>query len=398
MAVSRFLIAPIAATRSVLALNGAEAPKFLQGLVSSDIQSSTPANPVYAGFFSAQGRVLYDTFILPSSSLSGDHPHFLVDHSRAVNSTIPSLLAYIKRYILRSKVRVKNADDEYRLWAVFRHPLHVSNEAADTAVEQELEQLASSGRGHWWRDKRSAQLGYRLLLPPSSSSSVETSSFQSSLPTYHTLLRVLSNVPEVSSDLVPNQALPLESNMDIMGGIDFRKGCYIGQELTARTYHTGVIRKRVMPIRLFPPLEVPPTRLLPPNWTSISSVSEVPALKNGDIHPISSTSAEEGRPRRPRSAGRLGSILRVTGTRQEGGAEEQVFLGLALLRLEATEGELGLNFDEQSSEDVELSRAKEAGVNAAGGMVKEEGNFGSLETTKGDWRVKAFRNSLAGAI
>ena len=174
MAVSRFLIAPIAATRSVLALNGAEAPKFLQGLVSSDIQSSTPANPVYAGFFSAQGRVLYDTFILPSSSLSGDHPHFLVDHSRAVNSTIPSLLAYIKRYILRSKVRVKNADDEYRLWAVFRHPLHVSNEAADTAVEQELEQLASSGRGHWWRDKRSAQLGYRLLLPPSSSSSVES--------------------------------------------------------------------------------------------------------------------------------------------------------------------------------------------------------------------------------
>ena len=90
--------------------------------------------------------------------------------------------------------------------------------------------------------------------------------------------------------------------------------------------------------------------------------------------------------------------MRVTGTRQEGGAEEQVFLGLALLRLEATEGELGLNFDEQSSEDVELSRAKEAGVNAAGGMVKEEGNFGSLETTKGDWRVKAFRNSLAGAI
>ena len=86
----------------------------------------------------------------------------------------------------------------------------------------------------------------------------------------YTLHRVLLGIPEGPFDLVPGASIPLESNMDYMGAskqmpvqmkpryshavfhsVDFKKGCYVGQELTARTHHTGVTRKRILPVRLF---------------------------------------------------------------------------------------------------------------------------------------------------
>ena len=61
-------------------------------------------------------------------------------------------------------------------------------------------------------------------------------------------LRYKLGVSEGSSELVPGKALPLECNADYLHGVSFQKGCYIGQELTARTHHTGIIRKRIMPL------------------------------------------------------------------------------------------------------------------------------------------------------
>lgn len=80
----------------------------------------------------------------------------------------------------------------------------------------------------------------------------------------YTLHRIIRGVPEGSVDIQPMQAFPMESNLDVMGGrecyfqpprplltlvtVDFRKGCYVGQELTVRAYHTGAIRKRILPV------------------------------------------------------------------------------------------------------------------------------------------------------
>ena len=58
----------------------------------------------------------------------------------------------------------------------------------------------------------------------------------------------MSGVAEGQGEMVREVALPLESNLDLMGGVDFRKGCYVGQELTIRTRHTGVVRKRILPV------------------------------------------------------------------------------------------------------------------------------------------------------
>jgi folate-binding protein YgfZ len=67
----------------------------------------------------------------------------------------------------------------------------------------------------------------------------------------YAIRRYLAGVPEGIDDLFVGKSLPLESNMDHMQAIDFRKGCYLGQELTIRTFHTGVTRKRILPVQLF---------------------------------------------------------------------------------------------------------------------------------------------------
>lgn len=218
-----YFITPLAATRSVLALTGKDAPKFLQGLVTNDIlnthHASSSATPsIYAGFLSAPGRVLHDTFILPQNT--AEKPEYLIDYPK--NVTDPPLLGSIKRYILRSKVKAREASDEWRLWAVFPDPLKASRLPLEstpdsTEVETVLDELTQKHNGKWWKDTRNGKMGYRLLLPPSDVAAVQETDLKSATPSLHSLLRFIANVPEAPTDLIPNQSLPLESNMDIMG-------------------------------------------------------------------------------------------------------------------------------------------------------------------------------------
>lgn len=116
----------------------------------------------------------------PSQSSAANE--FLIDFPHGVIT--PSLPAYIKRYILRSKVKAKLADDQYRLWAVFPDPLQhgarsqlqVTEEQLgieSSTLEEELASLAGETKGRWWQDSRSKQMGYRLLLPPEASKAIE---------------------------------------------------------------------------------------------------------------------------------------------------------------------------------------------------------------------------------
>ena len=105
-------------------------------------------------------------------------------------------------------------------------------------------------------DARAPGMGRRILVPSKSPLPIDSEDATEELPLEaYTLRRMLRGVAEGQSEILREVALPQESNIDFMDGIDFRKGCYLGQELTIRTHHTGVVRKRILPCQIYLPDE-----------------------------------------------------------------------------------------------------------------------------------------------
>lgn len=213
-----------AASRGVLAVEGADARKVLQGLVTNDI-GQLDAGPQYAGFLTPQGRLLADAFMVAKSSDS-----VMLDVDR---EALPALAKHISRYRLRSKAKVRDISDEMVV-------------VVTTAAEADAESTAA-GEGGAWADPRLPQLlAHRVLcardvaLPPW----LMQAGVDEVGEELHALQEQLLGVPG-SMDA---EALPLESNLELMHGVSFTKGCYLGQELTARTHFRGVVRKRLLPV------------------------------------------------------------------------------------------------------------------------------------------------------
>jgi folate-binding protein YgfZ len=183
----------------------------------------------YSAFLSAQGRVLHDVIVYPDSSKPPGEG-FLIDVDA---DEAGRLERHIKRYKLRAKFAVRLVDvGEMGVWAAWGEGVAVTQGKGEVAMV----------------DPRCPALGWRMVTsrdrPEVDLESVEERDY--------TIRRYLAGIPEGQKEILREQALPLESNMDIMGGIDFRKGCYVGQELTIRTKHRGVVRKRILPCMIYP--------------------------------------------------------------------------------------------------------------------------------------------------
>ncbi|KAK1827813.1 hypothetical protein QBC39DRAFT_166372 [Podospora conica] len=209
-------------SRRLLTLSGPDAAKFLQGAITANLLTPSPSpGGFYAAFLTAQGRVLHDVFIYPSPTVPSTYL-IEVDAAHA-----PTLQRHIKRYQLRSKFTVTPSDDlaVHHLWGAPPPPGGIT--------------LA---------DPRAPGLGWRVLSP----SPPEVDDVPRVSEETYRLRRYLHGVAEGQAEILRDAALPLESNLDLMGGVDFRKGCYVGQELTIRTKHRGVVRKRVLPCVVYP--------------------------------------------------------------------------------------------------------------------------------------------------
>ncbi|KAI1367210.1 Aminomethyltransferase folate-binding domain-containing protein [Xylaria arbuscula] len=268
-------------TRRLISISGVDAPHFLHGLITTSIEgangtstngrnSSSPIEQkpwFYCGFLNALGRVLHDVFIYPMPSNAGGDPHYMIEVD-AVQQ--PVLLRHLKHFKLRSKISLRAIDeDEMSVWQVWNDgtSADVGQDASGSIMTRRKE-----GGSIILPDLRAPDMGYRVLTPGSDHLGLQTSdlpaAFQRAIeenaeeeePAYR-VRRYLRGVPEGSSEIHPSQALPLESNMDVMGGIDFRKGCYVGQELTIRTRHRGVVRKRILPCVLYGGADDRPTAL-----------------------------------------------------------------------------------------------------------------------------------------
>ncbi|KZT72649.1 Aminomethyltransferase folate-binding domain-containing protein [Daedalea quercina L-15889] len=304
--------------RAVLSVSGSQAVEFLNGILSSSIPV-TPTHPhlhFYSAFLHAQGRVLYDAFVYSQANNNG-YSQFLIEYD-AGPSEAPPLLQMLKRYLLRRKAKIRDVSQEYDVWAAWgsvvdetwdaqRRWLHASSGAIEPVWDNQ-EDCPWGSKPGVLRDRRAIGMGHRLLVRKDVRPQ-EASDHDEVLAEDYLLHRITHGVPEGKTDIVPMHAFPMESNLDVMGALDFRKGCFVGQELTVRTYHTGIIRKRILPV------------LIEPSSGSTLSSQELLSFPPGLEIRAQRTGADDTTPRpRPRGTGKLLSSTKG--------------VGLALLRLE----------------------------------------------------------------
>jgi folate-binding protein YgfZ len=201
--------------RAVIEVAGADAATFLQGLITNDITKAANARAIFAALLTPQGKIITAFLVAPMNE------GFLIDCAK---SQAADLAARLKKYKLRAKVTIAERPD----LAVVASP-----SASDSA----------------FADPRLAALGFRAYQTnPTASDNAAA---------YHAH-RIALGVPE-SNDIPPETHFPLDCNFDELHGVDFDKGCYVGQELTARMKHRATARRRILRVEATAPLPPPGT-------------------------------------------------------------------------------------------------------------------------------------------
>jgi folate-binding protein YgfZ len=228
--------------RAVLAISGPERASFLQGLVSNDTAKISNERAIYAALLTAQGKYLHDFFLVERDDT------IWLDGEAA---RLADLKRRLSMYRLRSKVTLDERPDLAVAAVLGGMSLGLADEPG---VARPFETGAA------FVDPRLATLGVRVILPRDHIRRVlaEAGAIETEFAEYDRL-RLNLGVPDGSRDLVLDKSILLEAGFDELHGVDWQKGCYIGQELTARTKYRGLIKKRLFPVRLEGPAPAPGT-------------------------------------------------------------------------------------------------------------------------------------------
>ena len=220
--------------RSVLAVAGEDRLTFLQGLLTNDVTRLSPARALYAALLTPQGKIQFDFFVAQEGLT------ILFD---AVRGEADALLKRLSLYKLRAKVTLSDRTQAYAVIALV---------GADAAKHLKLaDSPGAAGRfgdAIAFVDPRHAGLGARLIVPRESA---EATIAALALPRAELLAyderRMQLGIAE-GLELTRDGLYALEANFEELNGVDFKKGCYVGQELTARMKHKTELRKRVLPV------------------------------------------------------------------------------------------------------------------------------------------------------
>jgi folate-binding protein YgfZ len=212
--------------RGVLKIVGDGARNFLHGLVTADVLELAPGTARFCALLTPQGKIIAD-FIVTEAPAKNDGGFFL-DVPRAVSGTLVSKL---NLYKLRAKVLVEDLSEVLGVLAVWNG-------------------VGIPTQGLAYADPRLPTLGARAMLPPylAQAAAAELGAEFVDAGQYETH-RIALGVPRGGVDFSYGDAFPHESDMDQLGGVDFKKGCYIGQEVVSRMEHRGTARTRAVPVR-----------------------------------------------------------------------------------------------------------------------------------------------------
>lgn len=211
--------------RGVVKVAGDDARSFLNGLLTADIAKMTPDTPRFAALLTPQGKIIIDCIVAEAAPADGGG--FFLDCPRALAE---ELVAKLNFYKLRAKVTVENLSAVLGVLAVW-------------------DGTGTTEYGLCYPDPRLPAIGTRVVLPANLAKEaagdlgaelVEANAYEAH--------RIALGVPRGGLDFIYGDAFPHETDMDQLNGVDFAKGCYIGQEVVSRVEHRGSARKRVVPI------------------------------------------------------------------------------------------------------------------------------------------------------
>lgn len=200
--------------RGLIKVSGEDKLDFLQGIVSNDMRLVGEDSLVYACFLTPQGKYLADFFVFQY----GDD--WLIDVDAALTT---DLIRRMTMYKLRSKVTLTDVSDDFNVYAFWGD------------IDTTLPAL---------NDPRCEAIGKRGYFPADQAINFDNNDIQGDYP----LLRLQNGLPEFK-DFERERSSMAEVNMDLLNAISWDKGCYMGQELTARMHYRGLAKKRLLPIR-----------------------------------------------------------------------------------------------------------------------------------------------------
>lgn len=191
--------------RAVITVQGPEAGHFLQNILTADIEHLAEGQASYAALLSPQGKILFDMIIQRQGET------FLID---CAASQRDALLKRLQMYKLRAKVEVAAAPEK--------------------AVNVSPDEIPGS-----FPDPRTGDIGWRSIGEPME---LEAKGYDAA--------RIANGLADSEADLGSNEIFPHEANLDQLGGVSFKKGCYVGQEVVSRMEHRGTARNRILPVCL----------------------------------------------------------------------------------------------------------------------------------------------------
>jgi tRNA-modifying protein YgfZ len=207
--------------RGVIRVAGDEAGKFLNGLVTADMSQMQSPRACYAALLTPQGKIIVDFIAVAADDAGG----FFLDCPRARAAT---LLERLKFYRLRAKVAIEDASAAFSVMAFW--------DGASISAPPSTDGLR-------YPDPRLPELGLRAIVPEGGMADAEMVE-----PAQYEAHRIMLGVPQGGIDFAYEDAFPHEADMDQLNGVDFQKGCFVGQEVVSRMEHRGSTRTRVIPV------------------------------------------------------------------------------------------------------------------------------------------------------
>lgn len=211
--------------RGVIKVAGDDARRFLNGLVTNDVDKVAPGKACYAALLTPQGKIIADFMMTEAAAEDGGG--FFLDVPKALAGTLVEKLGFYK---LRAKIVVEDLSAALGVMAVW-------------------DGGATSDYGLSYADPRLEALGWRIMLPPQlAAEAADDLGATPVAPEAYEAHRIALGMPRGGEDFAYGDTFPHEADMDQLAGVDFDKGCYVGQEVVSRVEHRASARSRIVPV------------------------------------------------------------------------------------------------------------------------------------------------------